>query len=165
MGLGYKIYKGGLIIIKVTALSSKGLRTAALVGTGGSGVALAGSAIIGPLAWTFVGVVYLAETGINYRRYKRGAISKEEFKNRLKQGAVGTVGGLACASAGAALGFVIGSACFPVVGSIVGVLVGGVAGGVTGKRLSLKMMSKIEAKMAKIKELNENLKNAKAQQN
>lgn len=128
-------------------------------------MALAGSAIIGPLAWTFVGVVYLAETGINYRRYKRGAISKEEFKSRLKQGAVGTVGGLACASAGAALGFVIGSACFPVVGSIVGVLVGGVAGGVTGKRLSLKMLSKIEAKMAKIKELNENLKNSKAQQN
>lgn len=139
----------------------KGTKSAALVGTGG-GVALAGSAIIGPLAWTFVGVIYLAETGINYRRYKRGDITKQEFKTRVKQGAVGTVGGIACASAGAALGFVIGSACFPVVGSIVGVLVGGVAGGLAGKRLSIKMLNKIEAKMAAIKELNENLKNQKA---
>lgn len=62
----------------------KGARSAALVGSGGAGVALAGSAIIGPIAWTFVGVVYLAETGINYRRYKRGDITKEEFKTRVK---------------------------------------------------------------------------------
>ena len=55
-----------------------------MVGSSGAGVALAGSAIIGTLAWTFVGVIYIAETGINYRRYKRGDITKDEFKKRVK---------------------------------------------------------------------------------
>ena len=122
-----------------------------MVGTAGGGLAIAGSAILGPVAWTFVGLVYVAETGINYRRMKRGEISKDEFKKRVKQGAVGTVGGLAAASAGAALGFVIGSALFPVVGSIVGVLLGGVIGGVTGKKISVKLLTKIEKKLEKIR--------------
>ncbi len=126
----------------------KGLRSgAAAAGGMGGGLAIAGGAILGPLAWTFVGVVFIAETGINYRRYKRGEISKKELKTRIKQGAVGTIGGLACASAGAALGFVIGSAAFPVVGSIVGVVLGGVVGGLVGKRLSLRMLIKIEEKI------------------
>ena len=128
-----------------------------MVGSGGAGVALAGSAIIGPLAWTFVGVIYIAETGINYRRYKRGDITKDEFKKRVKQGAVGTVGGLACASAGAAIGFLIGSALFPVVGSVAGVLIGGVVGGLAGKRLSIKMLNKIEEKIEKIKQIHKAL--------
>lgn len=55
-----------------------------MVGSGGMGIAMAGSAIIGPVAWTFVGLVYVAETGINYRRMKRGEITKEEFENRVK---------------------------------------------------------------------------------
>lgn len=62
----------------------KGVKSVALVGSGGAGVALAGSAILGPVAWTFVGVVYVAETGINYRRMKRGEITKEEFKKRVR---------------------------------------------------------------------------------
>lgn len=98
-------------------------------------------------------MVYIAESGYNYRLFKRGKISKTEFKDRLKQGAVGTVGGLACASAGAALGFVVGSTIFPVVGSIIGVFVGGVAGGISGKRLSLKLLMRIEEKIARIKHL------------
>jgi len=131
-----------------------------LLGTGHA-LGMAGGAIIGPIAWSFVGIVYLAETGINYRRYKRGDISKSEFKSRMKTGAVGTVGGLACASAGALLGFVIGSALFPVVGSVVGVLLGGVVGGMTGKRLSIKVLNKIEDKIEKIKELQKALKQQK----
>ena len=66
----WKIYKGALIAIRFGALTLKGVRTIPLVASGGAGVAFAGSAIIGPLAWTFVGVVYIAETGINYRRYR-----------------------------------------------------------------------------------------------
>jgi len=62
----------------------KGARAAAMVSTGGAGLAIAGSAIIGPVAWTFVGVVYIAETSINYRRMKRGEISKDEFKKRVR---------------------------------------------------------------------------------
>lgn len=137
----------------------KGAKSAAVVTSGaGNAIAIAGGAIIGPLAWSFVGLVYIAETGINYRRYKRGDITKDEFKTRMKTGAVGTVGGLACASAGALLGFVVGSALFPVVGSIVGVLLGGVVGGLAGKRLSVRMLMKIEAKIAKIRELQLKLK-------
>ena len=126
-------------------------------------MALAGSAVLGPVAWTFVGLVYVAETGINYRRMKRGEITKEEFKKRVKQGAVGTVGGLACASAGAALGFVIGSALFPVVGSIVGVLLGGVLGGVAGKKLSLRLLTKIEKKLQTIRKAKQDMQNQKGQ--
>lgn len=127
------------------------------------GLALAGSAVLGPVAWTFVGLVYVAETGINYRRMKRGEITKEEFKKRVKQGAVGTVGGLACASAGAALGFVIGSALFPVVGSIVGVLLGGVLGGIAGKKLSVRLLTKIEKKLQTIRKAKQDLENQKGQ--
>ena len=134
-----------------------------MVGSGGAGIAIAGSAIIGPVAWTFVGLVYVAETGINYRRMKRGEITKEEFKKRVKQGAVGTVGGLACASAGAALGFVIGSALFPVVGSVVGVLLGGVLGGIAGKKLSVRLLTKIEKKLQNIKKKKKELDNQKGQ--
>ena len=50
----------------------------------GGGLAIAGGALLGPLAWTFVGVVFIAETGINYRRFKRGEISKKELKTRIK---------------------------------------------------------------------------------
>lgn len=139
----------------------KGARAAAVVGTGGAGLAIAGSAIIGPVAWTFVGVVYIAETSINYRRMKRGEITKDEFKKRVRQGAVGTVGGLACASAGAALGFLIGSACFPVIGSVVGVLIGGVAGGLAGKSLSVRMLAKIEKKLEKLKKIKQGIDNQK----
>lgn len=153
----YKIYKGGILVAQTGALLLKGVRSAAMVGTGGAGLALAGSAILGPVAWTFVGLVFVAETGINYRRFKRGEISKDEFKNRVKQGAVGTIGGLACASAGAALGFVIGSALFPVVGSIVGVLLGGVIGGVAGKKMSVRLLTRIEKKLEKIRKMKKDL--------
>jgi hypothetical protein len=159
VGITYKIYRGGILVVQTSALLIKGARSAALVTSGAGGaMAIAGGAIMGPIAWSFVGIIYIAETGINYRRYKRGDISKDEFKTRMKQGAVGTVGGLACASAGALLGFVIGSTLFPVVGSIVGVLLGGVVGGLAGKRLSIRMLMKIEAKIAKIRELQLKLK-------
>jgi len=52
---------------------------------------------------------------------------------------------------------VIGSALFPVVGSIVGVFIGGVAGGMTGKRLSVKILGKIEARMTRIQQLQKEL--------
>jgi len=82
--LRYKIFKGGIFAAQTGALLLKGVRSAAMVGTAGGGLAIAGSAILGPVAWTFVGLVYVAETGINYRRMKRGEISKDEFKKRVK---------------------------------------------------------------------------------
>jgi len=138
----------------------KGVRAAGLAfaSGGATSISIAGGAIIGPVAWSFVGIVYIAETSINYRRYKKGHISKTEFIARAKTGAVGTIGGLAGASAGALVGFLAGSAIFPVVGSIVGVLIGGVAGGLAGKKLSVKLFVSIERKIEKAKKLRKALK-------
>ena len=133
-------------MLRVGAIMVKGMRSAAMLGSGNA-LALAGGAIIGPIAWSFVGVVFIAEAGINYRRMKRGYISKKEFKLRMKQNAVGTVGGLACASAGGALGFIIGSSIAPGVGSVIGVFVGCIAGGISGKRISEKILARIENKI------------------
>jgi surface antigen len=152
VSLSYKIFRGGILACRIGAILIKGARSAALVGTGNA-LALAGGAIIGPIAWGFVGVIFIAETGINFRQLKKGKISKKEFNDRLKQGAVGTVGGLACASAGGAVGFLIGSSIFPVVGSVIGVFVGCIAGGITGKRLSLKVLTRIEDKIERIRAL------------
>jgi hypothetical protein len=151
VSVSYKVYKGGLLAIQAGALIVKGARSAANVGTMGGGLAIAGGGIIGPIAWSFVAIVYIAETSINYRRFKRGDISKTEFVARAKTGAVGTIGGLAGASAGAALGFVAGSAVFPVIGSIVGVIVGGIAGGIVARKLSVKLFVSIENKIEKAK--------------
>jgi outer membrane lipoprotein SlyB len=104
------------------------------------------------LAWTFVAVIFIAETGINYHFMKKGLITKKEFKKRMKLRAVGTVGGLACASGGAALGFLAGSAAFPVVGSIVGVILGGFAGGLIGNRLSVASLNAVERRIKKARE-------------
>jgi outer membrane lipoprotein SlyB len=139
-------------MLRVGAIMVKGARSAALVGSGNA-MAIAGGAIIGPIAWTFVGVVFIAEAGINYRRMKKGFITRQEFKTRMKQNAVGTVGGLASASAGGALGFLIGSAIVPGVGSAIGCFVGCIAGGITGKRLSEKILHRIEHKIEQIKVL------------
>ena len=160
VSLTFKIYKGGLMVIQAGALIFKGVRAAGIImsASGAQGIAIAGGAIMGPIAWSFVGIVYIAETSINYRRYKKGDISKTEFIARAKTGAVGTIGGLAGASAGAALGFLAGSACFPVVGSIVGVLAGGIIGGLCGRKLSVKLFVSIENKIEKAKKLKKALK-------
>ena len=71
MSLGMKIYRGGILACRISAILVKGARSAALVGSGNA-LALAGGAIIGPLAWGFVGVVFIAETGINFRQLKKG---------------------------------------------------------------------------------------------
>lgn len=160
VSLTYKIYKGGLMVIQAGALIFKGVRAAGIIwsASGTAPIAIAGGAIIGPIAWSFVGIVYIAETSINYRRYKKGDISKTEFIARAKTGAVGTIGALAGASGGAALGFLAGSACFPVVGSIVGILIGGVVGGLVGRRMSIKLFVSIENKIDKAKKLKKTLK-------
>ena len=61
--VGYKVYRGGLLVVQTGALLLKGSRSAALMGSGHA-AALAGGAIIGPIAWTYVGLVFIAETGI-----------------------------------------------------------------------------------------------------
>jgi hypothetical protein len=50
-----------------------------------------------------------------------------------------------------------------VVGSIVGVLLGGVLGGVAGKKLSVRLLTRIEKKLANIKKLKQALKDQGSQ--
>lgn len=84
---------------------------------------------------------------MNYRRYKKGDITKKEFWRRIKLNSVTTVSSLAAGSGGAAAGFAIGTAMFPGIGSIVGAVVGGIAGGFAGEKLSAKAYKSIEDKI------------------
>ena len=88
--------------------------------------------------------VYTAQTGLNYRRLKKGQIDKKEFWHRMRLNSVTTVGSLAVGSGGAAAGFALGTVLLPGVGSIVGAVVGGIAGGFAGERWSAKAYNSIE---------------------
>jgi len=56
--------------------------------------AAGGAAVPGPLGFMVAGVVYTAQTGINYRKYKKGLIEYDEFKQRVKKGAFATTGSM-----------------------------------------------------------------------
>jgi hypothetical protein len=99
-------------------------------------MATAAGGVLGPLAWIYISVIYLAEIGVNFRRYKRGAISKEEFVSKAKTHTVGTVGSICGGIAGSTIGFLIGSALFPIAGTIIGTALGGIAGSIAGKKLA-----------------------------
>ena len=121
------------------------LRGARAVGQGiGHGMLVAGSSFVAPLAYTAAGLIYVAETGINYRKYKKGLITKKEFKKRALMGAVGKLSAILGTSIGAAAGFAVGTAIAPGVGSIVGVVVGGVSGSLLLRALALKSIKKID---------------------
>lgn len=76
--------------------------------------------------------MYTAQTGLNYRRFKKGKIDKKELKKRIKMNSITTVGGLAGSTGGAAAGFAIGTVMLPGLGSILGTIVGGIGGGIAG---------------------------------
>ena len=146
--IAFKVYKCSILVIKLGGISKRAALVGSLVvktGNVAPHLGVAGGAFLGPIAWTFVGILYLTETIINYRKMKRGEITKQEFKNLTINGAVGTVGGLLGASLGAAGGFTVGSLVFPIVGSIAGTIIGGIAGGLTGKKLSQFACTKILA--------------------
>lgn len=95
------------------------------------------------------GVVFTAQTGINYRRYKKGQITKDQFKNRTKRGAAGTIGGMAGSASGMFAGFFAGQLLIPVpvLGGVIGSLVGGFAGGFFGAKVSIRVYERIEARL------------------
>ena len=86
-------------------LSYNGAMSAAAATSLSAGVV---NVVPGPLKVVMGGLVYAAVTGIDYRMYKRGEITKDEFKSRAKVGAVGTVGGVLGSSAGMIGGFALG---------------------------------------------------------
>jgi dolichol kinase len=96
------------------------------------------------------GLVYAAQLGINFRRYRKGMITKKQFKRSAKLGAARTGGRVLFASVGAAVGFV-GFIANPVVG-IAGVTLGGVVGGICGAKISTKVYVKVETIVEKRKQ-------------
>ena len=79
-------------------------------------------------SWIMMAFIYTAKTGLNYRKYKRGKMSKEDFINWFKKHTVETIGSLMGGGLGSALGFFGGSLIMPGVGSAVGAIAGGIAG-------------------------------------
>ncbi len=150
-----KIFKGGVLFIKIGGVLSRSVNASSVASSGlfMQGTAIAGGTIVAPMAWTFAGICFLAQTGSNYRKMQKGSMTRSQFHQETKNGAVGTVGGIGGASGGAAAGFLLGSALFPVVGSFIGTIGGAVLGGIIGRRLSLKALDKIENKLAAARSL------------
>jgi len=81
-------------------------------------------------------VVYTAETGLNYRKYRQGKIDKKTFWRKTRVHTASTLGGVAGGIGGAAAGFALGTLIFPGVGSLIGSLAGGIAGGMGASAIS-----------------------------
>ena len=108
----------------------------------------------GPIGFVVAGVVYSAQTGLDYRKYKKGEISYGEFEKRAKRGIFETTGGMIGTTGGMVGGFFTGQMLipFPVVGGIIGSVVGGMAGGITGASVSVKIYERMEAHLEARKE-------------
>ena len=99
---------------------------------GAAGSVIASS--VGPIQLVLAATVFTAQTGIEFRKFKQGKISKKEFKRRTKKNGVKTTGGVMGASTGSVAGFFIGQILipFPVVGGLIGTIVFGTVGGILG---------------------------------
>lgn len=62
----------------------------------------------GPMRFFMVGMIFSAQTGLNYRKFKKGEINRDEFKTRLRRGAFTTTGNLAGSTSGMVGGFFFG---------------------------------------------------------
>ena len=62
----------------------------------------------GPIGLIVSSVVFSAQTGLDFRKYKKGEISKDEFKKRTKRGAFATTGSLVGTTGGMVGGFFAG---------------------------------------------------------
>ena len=129
--------------------AASGASTGAILGGAGS------AAAPGPIGLIVSSVIFSAQTGLDYRKYKKGEITKDEFKTRTKKGAFRTTGSLVGTTTGMVGGFFAGQLLIPVpvVGGIIGTVVGGFAGGLTGAKVSIKLYDKMEAKLAENRRL------------
>jgi len=87
--------------------------------------------------WIVIAFVYMADSGLNYRRYKEGKISAQKFWTQTSLLSLNTIEGLTGGAGGLALGFTIGSIIMPGIGSLLGSLVGALAGEYVGDRIML----------------------------
>lgn len=122
----------------------RGMEAANSLALGGGGALLAaGGAVLGPLAWSMMGVIYIAETTYNYRELSRGNITDEEFKKRQIIGAIAKVSSIFGTSIGGACGFLIGSAILPGVGTIIGVVLGGIASSLALRAITARAAERV----------------------
>lgn len=120
------------------------MKATSILEHGGKGVLKAGCTVAAPLAWSMAGLIYIAETGVNYRKFKKGLIDKKEFKRRATYGAIGKVSAIVGSSLGGMAGFIIGTALLPGIGSIVGTVIGGVSASLIVSALTVRSIQRIE---------------------
>ena len=154
--MGTRVFQAGMFTLDTASMSmcstNIGLAAHSAAESGASSVLAA--AAPGPIGLIITGVIFTAQTGIDYRKFKRGEITKQEFKRRTKRGAFAATGSIVGTTGGMIGGFFAGQLLIPipVVGGLIGTVVGGFAGGYTGSKVSTKLYDSIEEKMAKSQE-------------
>jgi len=73
--IGESILRAGIVVVMVGGQSNKALSGAALQ-TIKAGVTHTGLALTRCYCWIFVGFVLVAQTGVDYRKLKKGLITK-----------------------------------------------------------------------------------------
>lgn len=138
--LGFKLYQSGMIAMQSTLMTAKGAAAGLGAGIGGT--------TPGPLKLIVGGIIYTAKTGADYRAYKKGRISKSEFKRRMKVGAAATAGSITGSSVGMVGGFVAGQVIIPLplIGGIIGCVAGGFVGGIMGTKTAVRIYERFERK-------------------
>mmetsp|Transcript_15602 Transcript_15602/g.21084 ORF Transcript_15602/g.21084 Transcript_15602/m.21084 type:complete len:290 (-) Transcript_15602:129-998(-) len=148
--IGESILRTGIFVVIIGGQSNKALSGAAL-GTLKNGVKHTGLALTRCYCWIFVGFVLVAQTGIDYRKLKKGIITKREFYRNARTRTVMSLIGLATGAAGASVGFAVGTIIFPglgsAVGAIIGTMLGGIGGSTVGRSVSAKAYGIIEDRM------------------
>ena len=95
-------------------------------------------------SWATAGVVAVAKSGLDYRKYKKGEMTQDQFHSNVKKYTMMGAGSVVGSIGGMAAGFAAGSLIFPGVGSIIGAVVGAVSGGIAGTKLGEKGFESIE---------------------
>ena len=114
--MGARVFKGGMMTLQTASMTMKSTAIAASTaaasasGAGASAMVSAGggAAAPGPLGLIVSGVIFSAQTGIDYRKMKKGEITKAEFKQRTKKNTFTTTGSMIGTTGGMVGGFLAG---------------------------------------------------------
>lgn len=150
------LYEGGSITMQGLVAADMTITAAntAIMASGmslTSGTMYALSGITSSANWVFAGIVMTAKTGLDYRKYKKGDMTKTQFLKNVKKYAIVGTGLVVGSISGMAAGFAIGSVVFPGVGSIVGAVAGAFGGTYAGEKLSIKAYGSIENQIEEMK--------------
>ena len=129
--MGSDIFEAGSMYYDTIIYAQRGTM-AVQYGFTSTGAAVASNAT-SALPWVFGGLLYSAQTGLNYRKLRKGQMTESQFKRSMRIGAYRLAGGIAGGTGGAAVGFAVGAFAGPV-GAIVGTVVGGIYGGFKGQK-------------------------------